>query len=308
MNKVLKGYKTIQFLKKQGYEFDLIHGFSTSPIMAINSYLAGKGTTQKRVIHTMKSQGKGLWARPLFARMLNLASMVTVPTSHVGKEYIKRGCRKVKLRVVRSNINRDRFKPRDRNTLKQKHGYEGKNVVLYYGAIRKEKGVDSLLEAIPHIRKQIPNVEFIFAIRSRATEKRDLYLQKAAQLQCDDVVKIIIDDVPIEEFVSMADTVVLAYPTLVGTEGNPSCLLEAMASKTPVVTTELPELQEIVAKDKDVLMATPGDSQSVAQEVVRILTNQELRQSVIENAYRKSAQFDVKVISSQFLRLYGGKQ
>ena len=91
-------------------------------------------------------------------------------------------------------------------------------------------------------------------------------------------------------------------------EGTPSCLLEGMACKTPVVTTELPELQEIVIKDQDVLMAVPGDSLSLANQVVRLLKDRKLQQRLAGNAYQKVFNFDVKKIADEFLHLYAAVQ
>ena len=98
--------------------------------------------------------------------------------------------------------------------------------------------------------------------------------------------------------------VVLPYPTLDGTEGNPSCMLEAMASKTPVITTNLPELREIVTPEKDVLMAKPGDHSSLSTHIKRLLENPLLGQKLAQNSFLKSQQFDGNRIAEQFLQLY----
>lgn len=66
------------------------------------------------------------------------------------------------------------------------------------------------------------------------------------QLNIKPMVEFILENIKIEDYVNFADVVVLPYRNFLGTEGNPSCLLEAMACKTPVVTTNLPELKEII--------------------------------------------------------------
>ena len=126
----------------------------------------------------------------------------------------------------------------------------------------------------------------------------------ARSLGCEKHINIILDDLPIEEYVSMADMVVLAYPSLIGTESNPSCLFESMAAKTPVVTTNLPELREIFEPEKDVLMAEPKNVESLALQIKRLLEDPQLGKNLTESAYLKSKSFDVKIISKQFLELY----
>jgi len=79
-----------------------------------------------------------------------------------------------------------------------------------------------------------------------------------------------------------------------------------MACKTPVVTTDLPELREIVEHEKDVLMAKPKDVESLSLEINKLLENKRLQVRLSENAYKKSKQFDVRLITQQFIDLYNG--
>ena len=112
--------------------------------------------------------------------------------------------------------------------------------------------------------------------------------------------KFIFKDVKINEYVAMADVVVLPYPTLIGTEGNPSCLLESMASKTLVVTTALPELNEVFGNY--VIMAKPRDLDSLVKKINLSLNKS--HKKMIEKAYKKSKEFGIEVITKQFLDLY----
>lgn len=299
---------------KEKISFDIIHGFSSSPLLVLNTLLAGRNFPKAKTIHTIKSYSQHATIRTLFSGLLNFVDAVTVPTKRLSdgiSNSSRNNSLQRKIKIISSPIDTQKFKPRGRETLKEKHGYRGKKIILYYGAIRKEKGVDDLIKAVPFVINKIGHVkskeiEFIFAIRSNAVEKKEKYLAMANQLGCERYINIILEDLPIEEYVSMADMVVLAYPTLIGTEGNPSCLLESMAAKTPVVTTNLPELLEIVDPEKDVLMAKLGDASSVAEQIKRLLKDPKLGKKLTENAYAKSKQFDIQLISKQFLDLYDG--
>ena len=306
--KILSGRKSLQSIsQKEKISFDIIHGFSSSPSLVLNTFFAGRVFPKAKTIHTIKSYSKHGVGRTLFSSLLNSVDSITVPTKRLRESMTNNPKVEKKIRIISSPINVQKFKPRDRETLKEKHGYKGKKIVLYYGAIREEKGVDALIQAIPLVMKENnerAGIKFIFAIRSKAEEKKERYLAMARNLGCEKYINITLEDLPIEEYVSMADMVVLAYPTLIGTEGNPSCMLESMAAKTPVVTTNLPELREIVEPEKDVLMAKAGDSQSVAEQINKLLEDQKLGERLTENAYLKSKKFDVQIISQQFLRLY----
>jgi len=124
------------------------------------------------------------------------------------------------------------------------------------------------------------------------------------ELECSDVVELSYRDVIIEDYVSMANAVVLAYPNLIGTEGNPSCLLESLAAKTPVITTSLKELREIVTHEEDVLMAIPGNVSSLADNITRLLNDPILQEKIQQNGIIKAKEFSTEKIATQFLKLY----
>jgi glycosyltransferase involved in cell wall biosynthesis len=220
-----------------------------------------------------------------------------VQTEEGAKKLIKKGCKRSKIKVVRSHIDTKKFRPLNKTSLKKKYGY--KKIVLYYGAMRKDKGVDALMKAIPLVEE---DVMFVFASRVKNYNKK--YDLMVGKLGIKNKVEIITKDIDIVDYVNMADCVVLAYPNLIGTEGNPSCMIEAMACKTPVITTRLPELKEIVKEEEDVLMVEPGDIKELAKEIDRLLGDKKLQKKLAENAYRKSQEFDVKKITTYFIGLY----
>lgn len=303
--KFLTARKTLRNIaQEQNITFNVIHGFSSIPALGLSTVLAGRLFPKAKTVHTIKSSSKYTVGRIISARILNRVDTVTVSTDKLKQDLVKQGCSAGKIAVVRSPIDLDKFKPRNKEELKEKYGFGDKTLIFYYGALRKEKGVDYLLRAIPFLVKDFPNIKVFLAIRSQVQEKCEKYLQLVQELNVGQYVAISLDDLPIEEYVAMADIVVLAYPTLIGTEGNPSCLLESMASKTPVVTTDLAELREIVTADEDVLMTKAGSVESLAEQIKRLLRDPTLGKKLAENAFKKAKEFDVRVISNEFLAIY----
>lgn len=294
-NGIFRIRKTLKFIEnKEKINFDVVHGFSSSPLAVLNTYYSGK----VKKIHTLKSLSKFSYFRK-FWRLLSLVDVITVSTNNLKNVLIASGCAESKLKIVKSNIDTSKFKPRNKNQLKSKYGLSNKKVILYYGAMNVRKGVDYLIQALPLLVKNNPGIFCILAMRSTGQDTKRKYEQMLIDHSVQDFAKIIMDEIPIEEFVGMADAVVLPYSTLIGTEENPSCLLEAMASKTTVVTTSLPELKEHF--ENLVLMAKPGDSISLAEKITEGLNQNTQR---LEAAFKKSGEFDVRVIAKQFLELY----
>ncbi len=289
----------INIQKNENLKFDIIHGFSASPVLALRAVLCKRKLGRVKTVHTIKSYSryKGSY---LFSRLLNKIDVVTVATRSMLQRLVKHGVKKEKIRIIPSFIDLDKFKPMDKGKLKKKYGFKDKKVVLYYGLMHERKGVDDLIKAIPLVLKKEKDVVFLFAPRGFTEE----YARKIKKAGVWNNVKIVDKEIKIEDYVSLADMIVLPYASMVATESNPSCLLESMACKTPVVTTDFPELREIVTPEQDVLMAKPRDVVSLAENINRLLKDKKLQKKLVENAYKKSKEFDVKIITKQFIKLY----
>ena len=293
---VISDKKISTFLSKikvQQHSFNIIHNFSASPLFALKTILAKRYQKNAKTIHTLKSYSRSPWGSLYFSRILNHLDAVTVPTKVMAEQLVKRGVKKGKIHIIHSHIDTTKFVPLDKKELKKKYGYSKQKVVLYYGSTYFKKGVQNLVQASQQIDAQIiiaprdyPDQEFFNAVKDKPN------------------IKIITDDINVVEYVNLADIIVLPYLDLTATEGNPSCLLEAMACKTPIVTSDLPELREIVEPEQDVLMAKPGDLKSLTFQVNRVLRDSALRKKLVENSYPKTKQFDTKLVTKQFVDLY----
>lgn len=271
-------------------KIDIIHSFSASPLFFM-PHLFAPG----REVHTVKSYSRSRVGRIGYS-LLRYADAVTVPTKVFALQLFGRK----NIDVIYSPIDTTRFFPKDKQKLKKKYGYNNQKVVLYYGALWENKGVDILIDAIPHVVREIPNIKFLFLPRYMKIEAQQQHLQK---LGMEKHVEFITHDVAIEDYVNLADVVVLPYRNLLGTEGNPSCLLEAMACKTAVVTTDLPELREIAYGS--VLFAAPGDQVSLTENIIKSLSMPAAeKKEMLEKAYTKAQEFGHQKIAREFIQLY----
>ncbi len=270
-------------------KIDIIHSFSASPLFLLPHLLA-----PGKKIHTLKSYSKTRIGRKGYL-LLALADAVTVPT-HV---YQARLPYTKNVEVIYSPIDTAKFLPQDKDKLKKKYGYHKNKIVIYYGALWKNKGVDILIQAISKVIQEIPQVKFIFLPRYAQIGPEQKQVSMLGMEKC---VEFITKDVVIEDYVNLADAVVLPYRNLIGTEGNPSCMLEAMACKTAVITSDLPELREI--GDERVELVEPGKVNELAYRIVQVLTHQ--NQKKIEKAFEKAQEFSCTKIAGDFSELYAG--
>ena len=88
-------------------------------------------------------------------------------------------------------------------------------------------------------------------------------------------------------------------------EGFPMAVLDAWAYNLPVVATPVGGLPDIVKDGEDCLLFTPGDSDQLAEQLERMITDSELREKIIR-ASRKMAEkvFNENVINRQLAEIY----
>jgi glycosyltransferase involved in cell wall biosynthesis len=87
-------------------------------------------------------------------------------------------------------------------------------------------------------------------------------------------------------------------------EGMPYVLLEAMASKTPLICSSLPGLNEIVTNEFSALTIDPHDMDDVFQCITKLYENAELRIKLANNAYNTVQKYDEKKLIGDYENVY----
>lgn len=82
-----------------------------------------------------------------------------------------------------------------------------------------------------------------------------------------------------------AETDIYASATLY--EGQSNSLLEAMAAKLPIVTTNIPENSEVVRNGKEALLVPCSTPAAMATALLKMINDKQLRDRLARNAYRR---------------------
>lgn len=155
-------------------------------------------------------------------------------------------------------------------------------IVLYIGQITHRKGPDLVVEAMPPVVERYPGASFVFVGYNPAgraqLEVRAKALGVAQNLH-------FVGRVSEEEkvaFLRACDAYVL--PTRYEGFGLP--LLEAMACQAPLISSEIPVVNEIVQHGKNGLLIPRGDGPALAQAILRLVGDEPLRRRLIEGGER----------------------
>jgi glycosyltransferase involved in cell wall biosynthesis len=195
----------------------------------------------------------------------------------------------------------------DPNYYKDKFGVEGKVVLLTFGLLSPNKGIENVLNALPEIVAEFPNLVYIVLGATHPNlvrEQGETYrfslerLAKAHHIQRN----VIFHDrfVSIEElkeFIGAADLYVTPY--LNEAQITSGTLSYAFGAGKAVVSTPYWHAQELLEGERGVLVPF-GDTKAIAREVAALLRDETRRHAIRKNAYRLGRE----MVWSNVARLY----
>ncbi|MBN1484714.1 MAG: glycosyltransferase family 4 protein [Chloroflexia bacterium] len=146
-------------------------------------------------------------------------------------------------------------------------------LILYIGQITRRKGPDLLVQAMPEVLERYPQASFVFVSHNPAGIAR-LRLQAESLGVMDRL--YFVGQVSEEEKVALLrDCDVYVLPSRYEGFGLP--LLEAMACGTPLISSDIPVVNEIVRHGENGWLIPRDDSAALAGAILRIVGDGELR-------------------------------
>lgn len=146
---------------------------------------------------------------------------------------------------------------------------ERAHVLLFFGQIKKVKGLDVLLDAMPGVLRQHPDTVLIIAGKQWKVDFAQ-YEQRISQLGIDgSVVRHIryIPDEMVADYYSASTLVVLPYRQIY----QSGVLLMAMSYQRPVLVSDVPGMTEIVNDGDNGYTFHSEDSTSLATRLIDLL-------------------------------------
>lgn len=154
-------------------------------------------------------------------------------------------------------------------------------VVSIIGTVCMRKGQKIFVEAANKIIKETNKNIFFNIVGARES----LYLNEIRQFISDndinERVNIISECSDVYKYYSISDIFVCASFE----ESSPLVILEAMAFEIPIVSTDVFGIPELVRDKREALLTSPGDFQKLADLILVLLDNKDLRKELSYNAY-----------------------
>ncbi len=94
----------------------------------------------------------------------------------------------------------------------------------------------------------------------------------------------------------------LVQPSLA--EGISSTILEAMACKTPVITTDVGDNKELLNNGTCGIVLEPNSSQKLLENVLDLIDNKQKAESLKEAAFKQVQKYDWSQVGKLYLDIY----
>lgn len=228
---------------------------------------------------------------------------LTITLSHRLLKHLRiMGIRLNGIRVIPSGVDTKRFKPYNREKARENLGLSKEDpIVLYYGPLSSFRGVDTLLEAAPLIRRKVRSVRLLLLGRGHEANMR---IPDRLNGTCVEVKSTLLSEDAIIQYLDAADVVVLPFRFWPQVE-CPLTLLESMAMEKPVVTTFAGAISELINSRENGVLVPPRNPFVLADVVTKLLGDHELRSHIGANAriYVKD-HFDWDIIVKQTLSAF----
>jgi glycosyltransferase involved in cell wall biosynthesis len=202
--------------------------------------------------------------------------------------------------VIPSAVNPNRFRgDMDTSEIVKRHDLKGKKVVLFVGRVVPHKGVDYLIDSAKFTPKNVTYLvvgsgDYIDKLRKKARDRKDgnRFIFTGS---------VSFDDIP--KYFAACDVFVL--PSISRLEAFGLVILEAMASKRPVIVSNIPGVTEVVTEGVEGLHAEPMNAKDLAEKINTLLSDEDLCRKMGEAGRKKvENEFTWNKVVSQIEEVY----
>ncbi len=244
-------------------------------------------------------------------RQPNFLGLITIH-ANIKKEHLKRGVPEDKVLVLEDGVDLYRFEISDKKDYwREVLGLpQNKRLVAYCGHLYDEKGIEHILLTATEL-KAFPDVMFLIV----GGYESDIVRWKS---YCDQrnvtnvTFKGFVDNSEVPKYLRSADVLIMPYKTDIDyrimdiDSTSPLKLFEYMASKRPIVSSDIPAISKVLQHNHSALLAEPNNIGQLARYVRELLDNHEDASRLAGNASEEVKKYEWMERCKKIISIYEG--
>lgn len=232
----------------------------------------GNSVKVVQTVHDIYPFHEYFFDKKFFDKLYRLCDEIVLQTEHAYKEFneLFPDLNNRTTMIPHGNFC-DYAEPVDIKEAREKLGISiDKNVMLFYGQIKKVKGLKTALEALTIAKDKVDNLMFVIAGKDQ-DDGISNYNDYIAENKLSDYLKIenrYIEEDEEKYFLSAADVVLLPY-----TEIYQSGVIQvAFAYNKPVIVSDLPGFTELVTDGENGYVFESGNGDKLAEKIEMVFS------------------------------------
>jgi glycosyltransferase involved in cell wall biosynthesis len=266
------------------------HGFAPVFAETMPELMSGARTASKAKLRRLASREKRVW---------RLAEGYAAITAGVAEELTGRFGAREALAIVPDGVRLDpqrRFSPWAASAMP---------TVVYVGHLYPWKGVDVFLRALSLLAE--PRAIIVGGHPAEGDLGRLQSLARA--LGIDQRVRFtgLVPRNDVSRYLQQADVLVMPHTATRVSEryASPLKLFEYMAAGKPIVASDVPAVREVLRDGENACLVSPGDPQSLASGIARVLADRPLAERIAGRAFEEASSYTWARRAERLEQLFG---
>lgn len=214
------------------------------------------------------------------------ADGIIVVSSTMKTFLIHRGIPETKIRILPNAVDPELFaRNGHRDSVRQRLGISDRTVIGFVGTMKLYHGLDLLPDVCEIVRKKIPNICFLLVGRFKTADQQyayeDILIRRELKSNF-----ILAGGLPVEEIPAHIEAMDICIMPDSNSFGSPIKLFEYGALAKPVVMPRYQPIEDVLVDGKNGLLFEPGSVADLADKILRLLQDEQLRSVIGENLYQ----------------------
>ena len=287
--KVILSVKQLYKIKKE-FNFDIVHSHTRVTQVIAQIFSGLSGTPHVANFHGFYKKNKKRIGRKIFKAQGNIAIAIT---PGVKNDLINVfGANENKIKVILSSIDIEEL-GKEMSPL----SLEGSPRIGASGRLSPVKGFEYLIKSMPSVLNKFPKAHLY--ILGEGKEENKL-LELSNKLGLERRINLL-KNIPLASFLRSID--IFCLPSLEEPLGL--SVLEAQYFGIPCVVSNIGGLRILVKNENTGLLVPPADPKSIADALIRIENDKNLRNSISSNSKKQvENNFDIRERINEFIDVY----